>query len=626
MSMSSILGRCPEFLTLTVLPGGVGLGCLRDPAALLAVTDRLDILAPQFSLTSYEVPSTSLEDFARWLVAKAELAELADSEVLGSSIVPSSGGLSDTEPSWIHSTPALAELPGDSGQLAGEPSMRWRVSIPVLIAAAVLLIGAGLPWTNTSVEYFTVWSVISDVSQLLAAVAAAVLCWRTSRLGQDRMRQSWLGMAIGCGGWAAGQLAWTYLDIIDKGNIPYPSVADIGFILFPIGALFCFLSLSPGIGQRILSLTAVALVACFVAIYWSIAASSYSTPATGWGAILNIYYPVTDLALVSLAFISVSAPTSYRVPLSLLALGAGFIGIADALFTSSQSNGLIAGHIQDAMWVLGFVLIGAGGLAGEHLGKANELIRVVPIPTQPPAAKVVTYLPLAVAGVIVAVRSISGHPVGVVVPIMLMVAVVALLILQYLQVRENHALLARIQDRETQLLRQAFRDPSTGLPNKALFVDRLTHALRLHRRDARPLGLILCGLYVFAPEPSTQAALPGDQTVQRAVERLRAVLATGDTLARFGEATFAVLLESDDPVDAVVYRLRGAMAEPFASTQPPTRVTLTMGWIEVAAMDPTPTADDLIARAYQAMTKDGFLADRSPGSPAQELKKSESLP
>jgi len=618
ISMASVLGRCPELLALTVLPGGVGLGTLRDTSARQTVVDRLGLLHPHLSVSVWAVPRTSLEDFARWLVSTAELPELADSGSLDRRMLAVAPD-EDSHNSRDRADDALPVLPLTPTRPVALPAIRWHVSVAVVMTAAILLMGSTVPWLRGDSPTTLA---ISDISQLLAAAAAAVLCWRTSRLA-DRIRRSWLSIAWGCGAWAAGQLAWSVLDVMDHGKIPYPSAADIGFVIFPVGALLCLVSFSPNIGRRAVSLSTVALVTAFIAIYWSIAGSGYAGPAAGWKLLLDVAYPIGDIALVSLAYISVSVPTRHRVPLFLLAAGASAIGIADAGFTSRQASGYITGHIQDIVWVFGFVLLGTAALAAEHLTVADIATGVIPRSTQPPAARMITYLPLAVAGSIVAVGSLAGHHVGSVETTMLVVAAMALLVLQYRQVRENHRLLLLVQRRESQLVRQAFHDPLTGLANRTLFLDRLQHALQLHRRDQRPVGLIICALDKFISQADLHERPLFDQVVVQVADRLLGVLEVGDTLARFSDTEYAVLLENGESL-SVVNRIAQVLAQEFTVLGSPVHLDPpSIGAVDVTRQDRTPSLDELIVSADQALSAGRRTTKRSSVTPGNILHESE---
>jgi diguanylate cyclase (GGDEF)-like protein/PAS domain S-box-containing protein len=98
---------------------------------------------------------------------------------------------------------------------------------------------------------------------------------------------------------------------------------------------------------------------------------------------------------------------------------------------------------------------------------------------------------------------------------------------------------------EAQLERRAFHDGLTGLANRALFVDRLTHALaRANRADDSGLAVVFIDLDDFKAVNDGMGHAVGDELLQKVADRLRACLRPGDTIARFGGDEFAILLEN----------------------------------------------------------------------------------
>ncbi|HSA56139.1 MAG TPA: EAL domain-containing protein [Gemmatimonadaceae bacterium] len=117
--------------------------------------------------------------------------------------------------------------------------------------------------------------------------------------------------------------------------------------------------------------------------------------------------------------------------------------------------------------------------------------------------------------------------------------------------RENNEvrLIAMVQDTserktlEAQLLHQAFHDPLTELANRALFSDRLEHALARTAREPGRVAVLLLDLDNFKTVNDTQGHAAGDRMLEVVAARLRSATRGCDTVARLGGDEFAVLLE-----------------------------------------------------------------------------------
>jgi diguanylate cyclase (GGDEF)-like protein/PAS domain S-box-containing protein len=104
---------------------------------------------------------------------------------------------------------------------------------------------------------------------------------------------------------------------------------------------------------------------------------------------------------------------------------------------------------------------------------------------------------------------------------------------------------------EARLQHQATHDALTGLPNRALLVDRLDRALARSRRDGVPCAVFFFDLDRFKEINDSLGHSSGDRLLVAAADRLRRCLREGDTLARIGGDEFAVLVEGiADPAEA----------------------------------------------------------------------------
>ena len=155
---------------------------------------------------------------------------------------------------------------------------------------------------------------------------------------------------------------------------------------------------------------------------------------------------------------------------------------------------------------------------------------------------------------------------------------------------------------EQQLRHMAFHDALTGLPNRALFMDRIEHALRVASDRGGSVGLLFLDLDNFKVVNDSLGHAIGDELLVKIANRLKTSLGPGPTLARFGGDEFTVLLDhasGDATPDEMAGRLRVAMERPFIVAGRDVFATLSIG-IAVSSRGGE-SAGDLLRNADVAM-------------------------
>ncbi|MGP0049069.1 MAG: putative bifunctional diguanylate cyclase/phosphodiesterase [Solirubrobacteraceae bacterium] len=156
---------------------------------------------------------------------------------------------------------------------------------------------------------------------------------------------------------------------------------------------------------------------------------------------------------------------------------------------------------------------------------------------------------------------------------------------------------------EEELAHQAFHDSVTHLPNRALFNERVRHAVAHARRDDRALAVIFIDLDDFKTVNDSLGHAAGDTVLREVAERISGSVRAADTAARFGGDEFAVLLEDISDVQAAVEtadRMIEALIRPIDLGHNALVVSASLG-ISIAEVGAVADADELMRNADAAM-------------------------
>ncbi|MGZ4632638.1 MAG: diguanylate cyclase domain-containing protein [Actinomycetes bacterium] len=455
------------------------------------------------------------------------------------------------------------------------PSTRTTVAA----GAAALVVGAFVLFLVVGDASGHTVLVVNNLLQTVSALVAGLVCAAVAVWGSTGRRTGWLFMGVALVGWGLGQAYWSWSEIVAKAETPFPSLADLGFLVFPVAAAVAVLQFQRGTSDgrarlRAASDGAIVSTALFLLSWALVLEPVYAAGGdSAFAFAVALAYPIGDLIVVSLVFLLLSRMTGNRAPILVLSAGLLAMSVADSGFAYLSTAGSYhTGSIVDVGWVAAFLLCAVAAVCdmdGSH--RTNEFAGVTKI------ALFLPLLPFVAGTAVLAVEAWSSR-----MDHMLVVAGILLLVLisarQMLVLTENGQLVATVHQREEQLRHQAFHDPLTGLANRLLFRDRLEHAASLRPRTENELTVLFLDLDDFKLVNDRLGHAAGDALLVDVAERLRACLRKGDTVARLGGDEFAVLLqEGYEGPEQLAQRIVAAMEMPFQLGAQRVQVTGSVG-------------------------------------------------
>ena len=357
-----------------------------------------------------------------------------------------------------------------------------------LFGAAVSVVFFVILLTGVLGERGTV--IVDDYLCWVVPVLAGLACvrrgWRQATDTVDRRRSGWVLMGISCLSWGGGGLIWTIYEVHLGQEVPYPSLADVGYLLAVPPAIVGLGLLSGagrGLGVRLRDVAdgAVAGTALLFISWATVLGPLFADSGSGLlSHAIGLAYPTSDVLTATVALLAVArARGTHRTVMTLLGLGLAAVAVSDSSFTWFTSQGSYAtGNLFDTGYVVGYLLIAlaalhpGGALTGGSQDQPSRVAMALP------------YVPIFAVGVVGAVLNLAYRPLG---PFLYWdgAAMLALIMgRQLLSLSANQSLSLQLQDtittlqeREHELAHRAFHDDLTGLPNRAMFHELLTSEL-----------------------------------------------------------------------------------------------------------------------------------------------------
>jgi diguanylate cyclase (GGDEF)-like protein len=432
--------------------------------------------------------------------------------------------------------------------------------------------------------------VVSDIASPLAGYTAAAACWYAARRATGRMRRGWALIGAGMACTATGEAIWSWYELVLSVDVPVVSVADIPFLAqVPLTLAGVAFVLVPRRTTDTLRTVLDGLIIAVSFLYLSSVTVLGDVVRDGGGetplerAVL-LAYPIGDVATASVVFIMLSrVDRNLRIPMSLAGAGLLMLAVADSVYAyKTQNEGYDSGDLVDVVWFAAFVII---GLAGHHAA-TNQ-------PAGPPSALdpwrlvALPYIPLALALVTSVVVQAARGTVGLFLYVTSTVLVLLVVARQLATLRDNVRLTRRLEStvhdlqlREEQLRHLAFHDPLTGLANRALFHDRVQHAIAGQAREGNSIGVLFIDLDGFKAVNDSRGHASGDTLLTTIAQRLRACARPSDTVARLGGDEFAILIEyldAPETATSLAHRVIEALSEPIEVGDGPVQVGASVG-------------------------------------------------
>lgn len=312
-------------------------------------------------------------------------------------------------------------------------------------------------------------AVFDNLSQLVAPCLAGAACLFAARSAKER--RAWRFMAASVFAWGAGQLVWVVYEVILGREVPPISPADIGFLAsIPLAwaALLSFpATRSASRGRAVLDGLIVAGACLYLAWSALLGPLVRSTPLGSPAAFIDLSYPVGDVVTMVLVVLAAAqARPERRGAFGLVIAGLAVMAAADAAFLVLELHDVYAtGSFVDGAWVASFLLIGLGATHA-------SVRRASSAETREPKHRrdLLTYLPVALSLVLTtALEAING----VLEPFLVWLGIAifsAVLVQQYLTIRDNRRLNAMLADKLADLERVRVLQDA--------FVANVSHELR----------------------------------------------------------------------------------------------------------------------------------------------------
>jgi diguanylate cyclase (GGDEF)-like protein len=406
------------------------------------------------------------------------------------------------------------------------------------------------------------------------SVVALILGARANAAGG---RLPWYLLAVGQALFVASDvLAYNYGRLFGAA-MPFPSVADpfhLAFYPFLVAGMLLLIRERGENRDRAGLIDSLIVTLALATLLWVYLIAPYADAPSlsALGKLTSIAYPSMDILVLGVVA-RVAAGSHRREPaFGFLLASTVVLLLSDALYGwRLLGGGYGTDAILDTGWAVYYALLGGAALhpsmrllstpgpeADGHLTRARLALLTCASLTVP---------------LLIVLREALHETVDLYVLVGSSAFMFALVLLRMAGiVRRNEELALQMvalteQSAKAELEHQAFHDTLTGLPNRALFRNRVEHALAGQRRDRLPVAVLFLDLDDFKNVNDSLGHDTGDRVLEEVARRLEDCMRPVDTAARLGGDEFAVLIhdtESELHAVEIAQRVMDALALPIA--------------------------------------------------------------
>lgn len=513
---------------------------------------------------------------------------------------------------------------------------------------------------------------INDIAAVISSLVAALgMAYGSvySHRYDRRLGNAWGLFALAMAIWTIGDLLWAFYDLA-WGQVPYPSLADIfylsTYIFFFIGILKYPRLHTQAASQSVEAVDAgwiwldiFIIMFSAAGIFWNflIGPAFQDSEQSLMAILVNAAYPLGDLLLISSVTLMIFLPRSplWLRPMYLLLGGHALSVIADGIFMFQTTNEIYTSSaFVNILFSIGPLILMLAGLSqADVVHQVMSRQKTMPLFTQVPSLIVIRIItPFAWLFFAFFLLNFGSNSKQALHPVILSMwlGVIILLIAarQMLSTLDNRRLARELQkinttlerhvedrtvdllnintelrhemeerkriemmlrEREEKLTHFGLHDALTGLPNRSLLLNRLTHSIQRYRRH--PLdtyAVLFLDFDSFKVVNDSMGHPAGDQLLVQIGQRLASLIRAEDTVSRLGGDEFVILIQGFDNaelISLIANRILDAMKEPFLVGRNPIYTSVSIG--VVIANENYETASEIIRDAdvamYEAKTK-----------------------